>query len=73
MQNRKVLAKKLKLHDAKACGVFRKNAVLAIAVKLKLHAAKADGVFLSFARGSLVCRSIVATSKLRPRLKFCPA
>ena len=50
-------AKKLKLHDAKACGVFSGCEVGVVAKKLNLHAAKADGVQATFARPSEVYRT----------------
>jgi len=44
------VVKKLRLHNAKACGVYvHGRYASAVAKKLKLHDAKACGVFMSLA------------------------
>ena len=48
----KAAVKKLKLHEAKACGVFSVVFEFVLVKKVKLHKAEACGVLANFAKGS---------------------
>jgi hypothetical protein len=50
-----VVAVKLKLHEAKACGVLVVFVRVVVVVKLKLHEAKACGVLVIFVRAGSSC------------------